>query len=121
MSDHDYSRIAAVRDRLAHLMGWPDKIGSTGHRFEVVRRALDGGALLVGVDKCEAIAERLERKKVRVEAAELNDAWLPVLVLVGDDEEVNIIYEPCGSKVAAIEEARRVAEQLGLEVAENKP
>jgi hypothetical protein len=57
--DANRKRLAAVRDRLAELMGWTEKIGSTGHTLSVIRSVADGTAMAVSAERLEQIAERL--------------------------------------------------------------
>ena len=63
-AEHSRSkRLAAVRDRLATVMGWPT--GSVSHKFEIMRQVLTGKAIALGVDKAEQIADRLEYDDAR--------------------------------------------------------
>lgn len=51
-------RLAEVRDRLAVAMGWPT--GQASHIFEIIRKIGNREAIVIGIEKAEAIADRLE-------------------------------------------------------------
>lgn len=109
-------RLTAARDRIAKAMGF-QRLAS-GKYSELFTE--DGAVLLVGVDQAEAIAGRLERRKVRVRVLQLDDGlWT---FLIEDCPGAPITIRHAGHPYIELDDckiaARRVAEQLGLEVVE---
>lgn len=105
-------RLTAARERIAAAMGW-----------RCVGRDTDCSASLVisrEADFAEAIAERLERKKVRVVVRVERPTLLYRWYLLGVGDEYERLTDGLGwpEPMSAGKRARRVAEQLGLEVVE---
>jgi nucleotide-binding universal stress UspA family protein len=114
MSEQPLERIIAARDRIAAAMGW--KMGYHSPLFIL------HDAMAADTKSAEAIADRLERRKVRiiVVAKDVRDRGgihTNYVWFFGRSDATDAIgYENPREAIAA---ARRVAEQLGLEVVDD--
>ena len=73
---NDIERLTAARDRLCRMMGWEK---TTSHKFEIIRQTMSGNAIALGVDKAEAIADRLaelEKELCDYKLAEIGGEFL---------------------------------------------
>lgn len=63
MEEKDLDRLAAARNRICQHFGWPP---TSSHVFTAIRAIGYGKGIAVGVEKAEAIADRLDEQSKRI-------------------------------------------------------